>query len=103
MDSVPIKAVPEDSYYTVTIDGSDVDDSDNYKKTVYLDKGENDIKVEIQDDSNDDRVYTLKITRAVVLQLQLVQAMYNNCNFNTKYCNYCINPVQLLNLINGYK
>jgi hypothetical protein len=63
VDSVPIKAVPEDDSYTVTIDGHDVDDSDNYKRTVDLDKGENDIKVEIQDDSNDDRVYTLKITR----------------------------------------
>jgi hypothetical protein len=63
VDSVPIKAKPEDSDYTVTIDGDDVDDSDNYKKDVDLDKGENDIKVEIQDDSDNDRVYTLKITR----------------------------------------
>ncbi|EKQ50549.1 MULTISPECIES: cadherin-like beta sandwich domain-containing protein [unclassified Clostridium] len=63
VDSVSIKATPEDDNYTVTIDGSSVDDSDNYKKTVDLDKGENDIKVEIQDDSSDDRVYTLKITR----------------------------------------
>ncbi|WP_297417401.1 cadherin-like beta sandwich domain-containing protein [Clostridium sp.] len=63
VDSVPIRAVPEDSSYTVTIDGTTVDDSDNYRKTVDLNKGENDFKVEIQDDSSDDRVYTLKITR----------------------------------------
>lgn len=63
VDSVPIRAVPKDDTYTVTIDGSDVDDSDNYRKTVDLNKGENNFKVEIQDDSGDDRVYTLNINR----------------------------------------
>lgn len=64
VDSVPIKAVPEDDSYTVTIDGHEVDDGDNYKRTVDLDNGENSIKVEIQDEDDNDRVYTLKITRA---------------------------------------
>lgn len=64
VDSVPIKAKPDDSDYTVTIDGDDVDDSDNYKKDVDLDKGENDIKVKIEDSDDNERDYTLKITRA---------------------------------------
>jgi hypothetical protein len=45
VDSVPIKAKPDDSNYTVEINGNEVDDSDNYKKDVDLNKGENDIKV----------------------------------------------------------
>lgn len=66
VDSVSIKAVPEDEdddTYTVTIDGDEVDSGDNFKKTVDLDKGENEFKVELEDDDDNDRVYTLKINR----------------------------------------
>lgn len=64
-DEVSIKAVPEDEDEdTVTIDGTDVDDSDNFKRTVSLDKGNNKITVEVQNEDDDtDRVYTLNITR----------------------------------------
>lgn len=64
VDSVPIKAKPDDSDYTVEIDGHDVDDSDNYKKDVDLNKGENDFKVKVTDSDDNERDYTLKITRA---------------------------------------
>lgn len=64
IDSVPIKAKPDDSDYTVEIDGDEVDDSDNYKKDVDLNKGENDFKVKLTDSDDNERDYTLKITRA---------------------------------------
>lgn len=64
VDSVPIKAKPEDSDYTVEIDGDEVDDDDNYKRDVDLNKGENDIKVKLTDEDDNERDYTLKITRA---------------------------------------
>ncbi|OOM71289.1 cadherin-like beta sandwich domain-containing protein [Clostridium sp. BL-8] len=64
IDSVPIKAKPDDSDYTVEIDGDEVDDSDNYKRDVDLNKGENDIKVKLTDEDDNERDYTLKITRA---------------------------------------
>ena len=66
VDQVVIKATPDDQDNdTVTIDGSTVDSSDSFKKTVSLDKGENAIKVEVENtDNNTDRVYTLNITRA---------------------------------------
>jgi archaellum component FlaG (FlaF/FlaG flagellin family) len=64
IDSVPIKAKPDDSDYTVEIDGDEVDDGDNYKKDVDLNKGENDIKVKLTDEDDNERDYTLKITRA---------------------------------------
>lgn len=65
VDEVSIKAVPEDEDNdTVTIDGTDVDDSDNFKKTVSLNKGTNKIEVEVSNDDDDtNRVYTLTITR----------------------------------------
>lgn len=62
VDEVTVRATPEDDDYDVTIDGEDVDSGDSYKTTVDLDKGENDIKIEIEDDG-DKRVYNLVINR----------------------------------------
>ncbi len=64
VSDITIKAVPEDSNYTVTIDGTTVDDSDNYKKTVSINKGSNKVLVKIEDDSSNHRAYTLNITRS---------------------------------------
>lgn len=65
VDEVSIKAVPEDEDDDiVTIDGTDVDDSDNFKKTVDLNKGTNKIDIEVSNEDDDtNRVYTLTITR----------------------------------------
>jgi glucan-binding YG repeat protein len=64
VDDITITAKPEDSDDTVRIDGTTVDDSDKYKKTVSLDKGSNKIEVEVEDDSSSDsRTYTLNINR----------------------------------------
>lgn len=67
VDKVVIKAEPEDDDYDVSIDGTDVDSDDNYKKTVTLKTGVNEIKIELEDD-DDERDYTLKITRAAATQ-----------------------------------
>ena len=66
VDTATIKAVPEDQdNETVTIDGSDVDSSDSYKKTVSLDVGDNKFEIDLQNpDDSTERVYTLTITRA---------------------------------------
>ncbi|WP_315072916.1 cadherin-like beta sandwich domain-containing protein [uncultured Clostridium sp.] len=63
VDEVSIKAKPEDNDYSVTIDGDDVDESDRFEKDVILDNGENDIKIEIEDNDNDYKEYTLKINK----------------------------------------
>jgi hypothetical protein len=65
VEDVIVRATPEDDDYDVTIDGKDADDDDKFKATVSLDKGENDIKIEIQD-NNKERVYTLVINRGAV-------------------------------------
>ncbi|CUU50771.1 N-acetylmuramoyl-L-alanine amidase family protein [Clostridium beijerinckii] len=61
-DEVTIKATPDEDDYDVTIDGDSVDEDDKYKSDVELKKGENKIKIELED-GNDERVYTLIINR----------------------------------------
>lgn len=61
--SIWIKAIPEDDDDRVRVNGSLVDSDDNYKKVVSLDKGENEIKVKITDDKDNQRTYTINITR----------------------------------------
>ena len=60
VDSVTIKAVPEDTdTETVEIDGESVDDSDNYKNDVSLNKGEN--KIELSWETEDNLPFTLPV------------------------------------------
>lgn len=64
IDKVTIKAEPDDNDYTVRVNGSKVYEDDNYKATVSLNTGVNEVKIKVEDeDNNDERVYTLKITR----------------------------------------
>ena len=69
VDEVKITAKPDcdsDSYddYEVTIDGSTVDEDDDFKKTVSLNKGKNEIELKVKDNNDNKRTYTLNITRA---------------------------------------
>lgn len=67
VDKVTIKATPEDSDYTVRVNDSKVYEDESYKTTVSLKTGVNEIKIEVEDeDNNDVRVYTLKINRGAV-------------------------------------
>lgn len=63
VDSMWIKAIPENDNDRVRINGSLVDSDDNYKKTISLDKGENEIKVKVTDSKDNQRTYTINITR----------------------------------------
>jgi len=65
VNKVIIRAIPEEDNYDVTIDGEYVDFDEDYKKTVHLIKGKNEIEIEIEDNS-DKRVYTLVINRGNV-------------------------------------
>jgi glucan-binding YG repeat protein len=63
-DEATIKAVPPDEDNdTVTIDDDEVDSSDKFKKTVDLKNGKNQFKVELEDEDNNKRVYTVNINR----------------------------------------
>ena len=63
VSEVKITAQPEDTNDRVRIDGDIVDSSDDYKNTVSLDNGTNEIKVKVTDDKDNQRTYTLNITR----------------------------------------
>lgn len=63
VSEVKITAKPEDKGDRVRIDGSLVDESDNYRKTISLDNGKNEIKIKVTDDKDNQRTYTLNITR----------------------------------------
>lgn len=67
VNKVTIKAEPDDSDYTVKVNDNEVYEDDNYKTTVSLKTGTNEIKIKVEDeDNNDIRVYTLKINRGAV-------------------------------------
>ncbi len=63
VSEIRITAEPEDDSARVRIDGSLVDEDNNYRKTVSLDKGKNEIKIKVTDSKDNQRVYTLNITR----------------------------------------
>lgn len=63
VDEIKITASPEDEDYRVRIDGDLVDTSDKYKKTIDLNSGKNEIKVKVTDNKDNQRTYTLNITR----------------------------------------
>lgn len=58
-----IRAVPENEKYTVKIDKFKVSAEENYLKIIPLNKGKNEIKVNITDNDVKVRTYTLNITR----------------------------------------
>lgn len=64
VDEIRISAKPKNSDARVEIDGTTVDDSDNYRDTVSLNRGKNTIKIKVEDDDSDyTRTYTLYIYR----------------------------------------
>jgi len=63
VEHINITASPENSNDRVRIDGKLVDSGDKYKETVDLDKGKNEIKIKVTDDKDNQRTYTLNITR----------------------------------------
>ena len=63
VDEVVVKATPENDDDLVEINDNSVDEDDDYEKTVSLDKGNNIIKIYIENDDDDDATYTLNIYR----------------------------------------
>ncbi|RII36666.1 N-acetylmuramoyl-L-alanine amidase family protein [Clostridium chromiireducens] len=67
VDEITIKAEPEDEDYTVKIDSLKTGEDRNYERTVQLKLGQNQIKVNITDDGDKTRTYTLNINRGSTL------------------------------------
>ncbi|GAA0077086.1 hypothetical protein UT300005_14640 [Clostridium sp. CTA-5] len=60
--SVKVVAKPEDDEVEVKIDGKEVDEDNDYKKTVNLKEGKNEFEIKLRND-DDRRKYTLTINR----------------------------------------
>ena len=60
---ISIKAIPHDTDYDEEIDNITTNDDDNYKRTVKLNNGNNDIPITIKDDDDHEKTYTLHINR----------------------------------------
>lgn len=60
---ISIKAIPHDTDYDEEIDGVTATDDDNYKRTVNLSYGNNDVVIRIEDDDDHEKIYTLHINR----------------------------------------
>lgn len=63
IDNIKVTATPESSNDRIRINGSLVDSNDKYKKTISLNKGKNEIKVKVTDNKDNQRTYTINITR----------------------------------------
>lgn len=62
VEEIRISARPKNSDATVEIDGTTVDDSDNYREIVSLNRGKNTIKIKVTDDDDEDYVKTYTLT-----------------------------------------
>ncbi|OOM71285.1 cadherin-like beta sandwich domain-containing protein [Clostridium sp. BL-8] len=60
---ISVKATPEDTDYDEEIDKITATDDDNYKRTVNLAYGNNDVTIRIRDDDDHEKIYTLHINR----------------------------------------
>jgi glucan-binding YG repeat protein len=58
---ISIKAIPEDDDYDVEINKITVYSDNNYKRTVTLQNGDNEVEIRIEDDDDHENIYTLHI------------------------------------------
>lgn len=63
VSKITIKAVPEDNNAVVNVDGSRVTEDNEYKETVYLEKGKNEIILDVESKNDKKRSYKLNINR----------------------------------------
>ena len=62
--SITVQAIPTDGEDTVTINGTTVGSSDNYKKTINLNVGNNTVTVKVQDEDGESKTYTVTVNRS---------------------------------------
>lgn len=64
VDEIGVTATPQEDSYNVIINGTEVDEDDNYKRTIKLENGQNTITVKVKNSEDDsEKTYTLNVTR----------------------------------------
>lgn len=85
---IEIKAKPEeDDDYRVRIDRGTVEYEDNYEKEVHVRIGKTPIKIELKDDNDNKRVYTLNFLRGDNLEAENDEFDSENCVKNSENVN----------------
>lgn len=83
VDKVTVKASPKDEDEdTVSIDDKDLDHSGSYKRIISLNNGDNKVRIEVKDENNKNRVYTLNIIKAATANASLAPAATINVKAN---------------------
>ena len=94
VNEIKITAKPKSDDATVSIDDDFVDENDNYKKIVSLEKGNNIVKIKVTNDE-DYKIYTLNIIRGEADQddiyLHNINLSNGAINFSKDVTNYDIN------------
>ncbi|EKQ50548.1 MULTISPECIES: cadherin-like beta sandwich domain-containing protein [unclassified Clostridium] len=78
VDEIKITAKPKDDNATVSINNDYIDENDNYKKVISLDKGNNIIRIKVTNDE-DYKIYTLNILRG---EAEHDEVYLNNINLS---------------------
>ncbi|WP_271809534.1 N-acetylmuramoyl-L-alanine amidase family protein [Clostridium beijerinckii] len=94
VDEIKITAKPKSDDATVLIDDDFVDENDNYRKIVSLERGDNIVKIKVTNDE-DYKIYTLNIIRGEADQddiyLDNINLSDGAINFSKDTTNYDIN------------
>lgn len=92
VDELRISATPEDDEATVSINGSDVTESDEYNKVVQLDKGSNTVTITVKKRSMK-RTYTITVMRGKEKQIYLesISLSAGTINFSNDKTEYTVN------------
>lgn len=95
ISEVKITAKPKSHNSEVMINESILDSSDNYRKVINLDRGENVVKVKVQNSDNKSKTYTLNITRGESnsdnIYLSDISLSAGNINFKKETSSYDVN------------
>jgi glucan-binding YG repeat protein len=92
VDELRVSAVPEDDEATITINGTEVTESDEYNRVIQLDKGANTITITVQKRSTK-RTYTITAMRGQEKQVYLesINLSSGEINFSKDQIEYTVN------------
>ena len=101
--SITVQAIPTDGEDTVTINGTTVSSSDNYKKVINLNIGNNTITVKVQDEDGESKTYTVIVNRSAQTVYTTPGTTSNTTTTNSKYGWQLVNNTWYYTYSNGTK
>ena len=94
IDELKVGATPKESTATVRINGSEVSESDDYKKIINLDKGENTVTIDVENGSKK-KTYTITVIRGHIendeIYLESIGLSSGDIDFSKDQTDYNVN------------